>query len=212
MFHRHISRRSALAVTLLAAGILAVQATVAHATVTQFVTTNGQQNCPPTNVTTDSNGNAVTTWGPCGITTLSNVSPAYPQPDAGTFTLQARPGSGLGQPCSSGSAFFSGPSTGNSTVDGQIGYEYRDELGTLTWSGSIAYGQNAAGDCETNYAAGGTTPLRVTGTGFYVNMQELCEFDAVGPDSPALTLGPFGGTISFDVDSNAPGTGCTRSN
>lgn len=48
----------------------------------------------------------------------------------------------------------------------------------------------------------------VSRTGFYVNVDELCIFYALGPDTPWLTLGGPG-TISFYADS---ATGCTPTN
>jgi hypothetical protein len=166
----------------------------AGATVLEFAQTGGQQSCGPTSVT----GNGTTTWG-CAMPSFSNVSPLYPQPDPGVFMMTATTGSTSGLPCSTGTANFA---PGNPNVG-----EYRDELGTLTWTGSIPYADNGQGACVTNYA-GLTVPLKVTGTGFYVNMTELCEFYALGPDTPAITAGGPG-TISFRVDS---GTGCTPSN
>lgn len=198
MFHRRIARRTALVAATVVAGLI-TQGVAAHAAVTQFVTTSGIQNCGPTEVTQSGN-QAVTTWGPCAITTQSNVSPLYPQPDPGVFVMQASNSSSSGFPCSTGTATFSSPVT----------YEYRSALGTITWTGAISYSDNGQGACQSNYAST-TTPLAASGSGFYVNVQELCQFFALGPDSPALTLGGPG-EIAFYVDSNAPGTGCTRSN
>lgn len=189
---RHV-RRLGLA-ALVGAVVMLGQSMSAGASVLEFVQTGGQQSCGPTSVT----GNGTTTWV-CPMTTVSNVSPLDPQPDPGVFTMTATTGSTSGLPCSSGTANFE---PGNANVG-----EYRSELGTLSWSGSIPYADNGQGACVTNYA-GLAAPLKVTGTGFYVNITELCEFFALGPDTPAITAGGPG-TISFRVDS---GSSCTPSN
>jgi len=59
------------------------------------------------------------------------------------------------------------------------------------------------GDCVTSYGTL-TAALKVTGTGFYVNIDELCVFYALGPDTPSITAGGPG-VISFSADSS---TGC----
>jgi hypothetical protein len=137
---------------------------------------------------TGGSGSSVTTTVDCAGLTSSNLSPLDVAPSPGvvlasvTFPLD-------------------GFTDCSSTLTGVVSFSYRDELGTVSFRGSVPYVLGSSPlslsqTCNTSYAHP-TSPIPASGTGLYQQIDILCTLLLAAPSAPPLSEGTA--SIAFDV-------------
>jgi len=137
----------------------------------------------------ESSGSFAATSATCAAQTTSNMSPlGSGVPSAGVIQASATGATGPGTACSS-------------TSGATIRFNYRDALGTVSFSGFMQYTLTPSLTCQTSYPSG---TIAASGTGAYLEVGVLCLFSFNGPSTPPISEGLT--TISFTVKT---GTTCS---